>query len=183
MQQKSIYKYASEAGIPIGLYLTAMSACLLFSIRIPILQSMLMPLTLGFPIVLWFILRNIVRKEPAYSKFSTIWLGGIYSVIFGTLICLLLSGLYVVFIEPGFVGLYFQNAISTIEQSPVAIEYADAISLMKEAMDANMLPSGMEFLSSMAWFTCFMGSILSLFIALIMGRNRKKSTSQFGITR
>ena len=38
---KSIYKYASEAGLPIGLYLTLMSACLLMSLRVEILSMII----------------------------------------------------------------------------------------------------------------------------------------------
>ena len=178
MQKKSIYKYASEAGLPTGLYLTIMSACLLLSVKIPFLPMLTLPLAIGFPFLLLALMRKIKREEPSYSKFSSLWLGGIYTVIFGTLICMFLSALYLVFVEPGFVHQYVNNALLAVEESPFADQYESSVALMREAMEAHILPSGLEFLSSMAWLTCFIGSILSLIIALIMSKGGSKFSSQ-----
>ncbi|MCH5235487.1 MAG: DUF4199 domain-containing protein [Muribaculaceae bacterium] len=179
MQKKSIYKYASEAGLPAGLYLTVMSACLLLSVKFPGLPLVLFPLALGFPFILWMLMKRISREEPSYNKFSSLWLGGIYTVIFGTLICMFLSAIYIVVFEPGFVHLYVNNAIQAVESTPMAEQYQPTITLMKEAMDAHLLPSGLEFLTTMAWFTCFAGSILSMVLAFIMSRSSKKISRQY----
>ena len=181
MQKKSIYKYASEAGLISGLYLSLMSACLLLSIRMPALPIMLVPLCIGFPFVLWTLMRNIAKDEPSYNKFSSLWLGGIYTVIFGSLICMFLSSIYIVFVEPGFVHQYINYTIESLEASPMAAQYESTILLMREAMEAHILPSGMEFLTTMAWFTCFTGSVLSLVIALIMSRISRRVPRQFPI--
>lgn len=175
MQRKSIYKYASEAGVPAGLYLTLMSACVLLSIKLPVLPMLMLPLAIGFPFILWALLRKIAQEEPSYNKFSSLWLGGIYTVIFGTLICMFFSSLYIVFIEPNFVHAYFANAISALEGSPMAMEYESSIKLMKEAMAAHILPTGLEFVMMMAWTTCFVGSMISLVLALIMSKAMKVS--------
>lgn len=179
MQKKSIYKYASEAGLPAGLYLTIMSACILLSIKIQALPMLLLPLALGFPFLLWSLMKKIVKSEPAYNKFASIWLGGIYTVIFGTLICLFFSAVYVTFFEPNFVWLYVNNAITAVETSPMSADYAQTIALMREAMNARLLPSSYEFLTTMAWFTCFTGSIISLFLALLLTKSGKKVTRQY----
>lgn len=179
MQKKSIYKYASEAGLPVGLYLTVMSACLLLSVKFPGLPLVLFPLALGFPFILWMLMKRITREEPSYNKFSSLWLGGIYTVIFGTLICMFLSAIYIVVFEPGFVQLYVNNAIQAVESTPMADQYQQTITLMKEAMDAHLLPSGLEFLTTMAWFTCFAGSILSLVLSFIMVKTGKKVSRQY----
>ena len=71
------------------------------SLRIEALPMLLLPLAAGFPVMLGFIMRRISRDEPSYMKISALWLGGIYSVIFGTLICCLLSALYLMFVDPG----------------------------------------------------------------------------------
>lgn len=178
MQRKSIYKYASEAGLPAGLYLTLMSACILMSIKLPFLPVLVVPLMLGFPFVLWKLLKNIVEAEPGYRKFASVWLGGIYTVIFGTIICLFLSALYIVFVEPGFVYQYVTNAIAAVENSGMADQYANTIILMKEAIELHLLPTGIEFITTMAWFTCFCGSILSLLLAVFMTKTSRKSESQ-----
>ena len=179
MQKKSIYKYAAEAGLPAGLYLTLMSACLLLSIKIQALPMLLLPLGIGFPFVLWALMKRISKSESSYSKFASLWLGGIYTVIFGTLICMFLSSLYVTFVEPGFVHLYVENALTAVETSGMADQYSTSITLMREALEAHILPSGLEFLTTMAWFTCFVGSILSLVIALIMSKSGSKVSRSF----
>lgn len=177
---KSIYKYAAEAGVPVGLYLSLMSACLLLSLRIDFLPTLILPLAIGFPFLLGFLMRRIARQEPSYLKISALWLGGIYSVIFGTLICSLLSALYLTFVEPTFVSLYVSNAIATIQSSPLAGEYAATTELMQEAIDAHLLPSGLEFVSTMGWCTCFAGSMLSLLLsAIIVNAGRRKTVGMF----
>lgn len=181
MQKKSIYKYASEAGVPVGLYLTLMSACLLLSVRIPALPMFLLPLCIGFPFVLWVSMKKIAREEPSYNKFSSLWLGGIYSVIFGTLICMFISALYLVLIEPNFIGLYINNALTAIENSGMYDQYEAAVAMMHKAIEAHILPSGFEFLTMMAWTTCFFGSLLSLCLALIISKGGKKVTRQFPV--
>lgn len=181
MQKKSIYKYASEAGVPVGLYLTLMSACLLLSVKMPVLPMLILPLALMFPFILWNVMKRISKAEPSYNKFSSMWLGGIYTVIFGTLICMFLSSLYIVFLEPGFVHLYISNALEAVESSNMAGEYEASIAMMREAMDAHILPSGLEFLTTLAWFTCFAGSILSLVLALIVTRGGRRETRQFPV--
>ncbi len=169
---KSIYRYAAEGGIPVGLYLTLISACLLLSLRIPLLPLLILPLAIGFPFLVGWKMEQIARACPPYRRVATLWLGGIYMVIFGTLICTLISALYIKFIDPTFVYSYISNAITTIEQSPMAPDYASTTELMRKAIDNRLLPNGMEFVSSLAWFTCFFGSILSLLLALLLSRRK-----------
>lgn len=179
MEKKSIYKYASESGLPVGLYLTIMSFCVILSLKFPVLPMVLVPLAIGFPFILWMQINKIRKEEPSYNKFSSLWLGGIYSVIFGTLICMFISGCYLVFFEPDFVVKYVSNAIEAVENSPMAPEYEVTLNMMHNAIEAHILPTGLEFLTSMAWLTCFSGSILSLILALIMSRTPKKVSRQY----
>ena len=172
--KKSIYKYAAEAGLPIGLLLTAMSACMLMGLRYEALTSLVIPLAIFFPVALWFVLRRIAKKEPDYMKVSALWLGGIYTVIFGTIICMLFSAVYIFYVEPGFVYEYVTSAIESLEGSPMREQYAATTALMREAIDARILPSGIEFVTTMGWSTCFFGSILSLILATIIVNTRKR---------
>ena len=175
---KSIYKYAAEWGLPTGIYLTAMSACMLMSIRYELLSSLLLPLVICFPPFLWFALRHISRREPQYRKVSALWLGGIYTIIFGTIICMLFSSCYIFYVEPGFVYEYAMAAIDAMESAPMKEQYGTTALLLREAIDARILPSGIEFVTTMGWSTCFFGSILSLVIAaIIVGANKRKGKS------
>lgn len=169
---KSIYRYAAEAGIPVGIYLTIISACLLLSLRLPQLPLLIFPLGVCFPFFIGWLLERIARDCPSYRKVAPLWLGGIYMIVFGTLICTLLSALYIKFIDPTFVYAYISNAIATMQTSPMAADYASTIALMEQAIEKRLLPNGMEFVSSLAWATCFCGSILSLILALLLSRKK-----------
>ena len=177
---KSIYKYAAEAGIPTGLYLTLMSGCFLLSPKYDFLSMLIFPLMLVFPVVVWALMKRVATLQPLYSRFSPLWLFGIYSIIFGTLICALVSGVYLVFVDPGFMTHYVESAIANIQESPMAGQYAQTIDMMQDALDRHMLPSGLQFVATMGWFTCFSGAMLSLVMALIVSRgNTKKRVSMF----
>lgn len=179
---KSVYKYAAEAGVPVGVYLTAMSACLLLSLRVEALPLLIPLLALGFPFFLAHYMRRMARREPAYCKFSALWLCGIYTVIFGTLICSLFSGVYLTVIDPGFIRTYVAGALAEIEAMPSSGEYAATADVLRRALDGHLLPGGMQFVVSMGWLTCFGGSMLSLVLALILGggRRREEKRNVFG---
>ena len=174
---KSVYKYAAEAGLPIGIYLIGMSACVLFSLSMPALPMLVPLLALGFPVLLGYYMKRLAKACPSYGKFSALWLFGIYSVIFGTLICSLFSALYLVVINPGFIASYVSTTLSTIEASPVAAEYVDMTTVMRSALESRRLPSGMQFVTTIGWFSCFVGSMLSMLLAGILSASKKRKTA------
>lgn len=180
MQKKSVYKFAAEAGVPVGLYLTVISSCFLLSLRVPQLQNMVLPLITIFPFIIAFLMKKMAKACPAYSRFSPLWLFGIYSVIFGTLICMLFSLIYVVFVEPAFIVSFAGRMITELETSPTPEKYAVTVDMIRHAIDSHQLPSGVQFVTTMGWLTCFSGSILSLILALIISRtSSKKRISMF----
>lgn len=173
MELKSVFKYAAEAGVPMGLYLTAISMCLLASIRIPQLPLLMLPLLAGVPVVLYRILRRIRNEQPAYRRVATLWLIGIYIFIFGTLICTLISSLYVVILQPHFVYDYVSQALAVYDSTPQLASLAGNADMMREAMARHMLPSGLQFVASLGWSTCFFGSLLSFAVACILAPKRR----------
>jgi hypothetical protein len=174
---KSVYKYAAEAGLPAGLYLTVMSACVLLSLRVEFLPTLILPLLIGFPFLLGYGMRRMARTEPSYMKFSALWLFGIYTVIFGTLICSFFSGVYLLFVDPGFVHAYVERAIADVEASPVSSQYEATTAIMRDALDSHILPNGMQFVATMGWFTCFFGSVLSMVLAMVVSRGKPRKTA------
>lgn len=177
---KSVYKYAAESGLPVGIYLTAMSACFLLSLKLPILPLAIVPLAIGFPFLLGRGMKRLAIVEPGFAKFSSLWLYGIYTVIFGVLICSLVSALWLVMVDPGFIHEYIVRTLAEMEKLPDAARYADSTDIMREALEQGLLPSGTQFVASMAWFTSFAGSVLSLFLAwIISSMSVKKVQSTF----
>lgn len=174
---KSVYKYAAEGGVPVGLCLTTMSACFLLSLRYDGLLILIPLLALVVPVLILRNMNRLLREQPYYGKFSALWLCGIYSIIFGTLICSLFTGVWLTFVDPGFVSDYVENAIEMMRATPGS-SYDDTIEVMETMIRRHMLPNGMELVASMAWTTCFFGSILSLFLAIGMTGRRRRETGK-----
>ncbi len=180
MQNKSVYKYAAEAGVPVGIYFILVASCFLLCLRVPVLQNLVLPLLIIFPFILAYLMKRMTKDCQAYNRFSPLWLFGIYSVIFGTLICMLYSLVFVMFIEPGFVAGYARQIVEQLESLPSAENYAATTDLLRYAIDSHQLPTGAKFVTTMGWFSCFAGSILSLILALIISRSAaSKRVSMF----
>lgn len=153
-----------------------MSACFLFSLQFPDLPVVMLLLGVCFPFFLSRYMKRMVDQEPAYARFSPLWLCGIYTVIFGTLICSLFTAVYVTVINPSFMSDYFNSVIATLESATVPENYSGMADVLRRAKEQHILPGGMQFVATMGWFTCFGGSILSLVIALIISGSRRRAT-------
>ncbi len=164
---KSVYRHSSELGLWMGLYLFLMSACLLGSIRFQPLVLLIFPLGLGTPVMLYFLLRRVWRQDPSLHTFGAVWLAGIWTFIFGSLICAILTAGWILLLEPDFVSAYVAQSLATIEGSPLAGQYAAETARMRSMIQSGALPSPMQFIFTMIWSTAFFGSIISLLIALI----------------
>lgn len=176
MGKTSIYYLASKAGVPVGMMLTAMSACFIFSRQAPSLSIVMMLIFLSIPGFMTFKMRMVAREYPEFRKLAALWVYGIYSFIFGTLICALLTAGYLLLVEPGFLYNYMSETVEGLSRSPLATEYSEQITVMRRALEQNLVPSPMEFVISIGWATCFGGSVLSLPLAAIV--SRKTGTMQ-----
>lgn len=179
---KSIYRQAANFGLPLGIYLSIMAGCFFFSLDSAVASFMLLPLLIAFPFILAMRTIALARANPQYRKVAPLWVYGIYSTIFATLICSLFSALYMVLINPGFMHDYITRSVELLQASPLASEYTSEIELMKKMSESDRIPSPMQLVTSMGWAICFGGSMISLPIAWIAskitrnpGRNRQFS--------
>lgn len=179
IKKKSVYKYAAEAGVPVGLYLSLLSALMIMGVKHPEFSTVSFILLLLFPLCLVWQMRKMGKSEPSYMKFSSLWLCGIYSVIFGTLICMLLTASYIIFLDPGFIRECWLNAIEAIETSPLA-DNMSATAEMLKSVDSRQLPSVTDYVTGMGWMTCFAGSVISLVLAFIISKTSSKPSSAIG---
>lgn len=169
--QKSVYACAAEAGPLMSLPLVAVAASVLLSNRVPGLGILALPSLLAAPFLLASLMKRVAADRPSYRSFFPLWLFGIYSFIFATLICALLSALYLVFIEPGFVGTYFSNAVSAMEEASrqsQGVDFSRQAEVFRAAVDNRLLPSPMELVASMSWLSAFTGSVLSALVARVV---------------
>ena len=80
---KSIYRYGAEYGLYMGLFLTVISLCFVFSLYRMEVSIAIYPLLLIVPAVLWFMMVRLYIKEPLYRINSALWMFGICVFFFG----------------------------------------------------------------------------------------------------
>lgn len=171
---KSIFTYAAESGVTAGLLLCLMALCLFLSMQAPWLSTVMLLLGAGLLAFVARGMRRIYVREESYRKVAALWLYGIYTIIFGTLIAALFSTVWLMFVNPGFIPDYIRWAAEHLPSSSLDPGQRDLIS---KAVDANIYPSSGTFVSTMMWFMASSGSILSFpfaFITMKYYTNRQK---------
>lgn len=151
-----------------GIYLIAMSATLVASVRMPATLLLMALLLMFMPVVLYLLLRRMYREEPANRSFPAVWTAGIVTTLCGTLICGIVTAAWLLLVQPDFFAQYLHSAIAMAEQSGQEAEFARQIQMMRQALDEGMVPSPMRFVFSMMWATMFFGSILSMLCAWVL---------------
>lgn len=169
-EEKSVYSCAAESGLYAGAYLCMLAGLFFMSLRVPLAGAAILPAGLGFPMLLLWQMRRWVRGNPAYGKIWTLWLGGIYTCIFGSLIAALFSAVMLLFVVPGFLSQYLMQAAEVLAASPAAGDYELEIEVARRAAERGMVPSPLNFAMTMAWATSFSGSLLSLALAAWISR-------------
>lgn len=176
---KSIFKFSSELGLWMGLYLFLMSACLLASVHLPSVIMLLLPLALGMPVVMYFLLARMRNEAPQYRTFTATWLGGTWICIFGSLICAALSALWITLFDPDFVAEYISHCLELARTANLPAEYSRMADAIEESVKKGRVPSPMEWVFSMIWFTIFAGLIVSFILSLIMNLRRSPKPDKF----
>lgn len=170
-KENSVYYRAAVFGLPLGLLLTAASACFILMQRIPFLATFILLILAFIPFFVYRGMKRLADGGGAFGRLATLWVFGIYSFIFGTLVCSLISAFYLVVFDPSFVYDSMNAAIDSLKSVPDAASvYAEQIDVMQRAIDRHLLPSPMEFVISMGWSSSFFGSMLSLPLAFLVSR-------------
>ncbi|MCM1291230.1 MAG: DUF4199 domain-containing protein [Prevotella sp.] len=164
---KEIIGYASKAGLPMGIYLTAMTACMLGTLYWDSFSLIGLVMSCGVPVLLWRLLMPLSR-DAEDIKFGPIWLAGIYIFIFGGFISGLFTAIYMIWIEPGFFSLYIEKYLAMVENMPDSEALNQQADILRRMLENNLMPRAMEFVSAMMWATGFFGSLLSGVVAFIM---------------
>lgn len=172
MNVRDVIGYAARGGVAIGLYLTLISSCMVLSLHNSLLAFVGLVLTAGVPVVLWRFLRGMRRSCGCDVGFGSLWLGGIYYFVFGSLICGFLTALYLLFVEPTFLTDYVRMGIDSWHSAGSPAEMKPQIDVMQRAIERKMIPGPMELVVSMIWSTAFFGSLLSAVEAMLLSSVR-----------
>lgn len=172
----SVYKLASRAGVPFGLFLSLAALSLLASVKVAELSMFFLPLIVALPVMLFLVMKRLAQRWASMRRVAALWVFGIYTTIFATLICALVSAVYMLAFEPDFLRRYLTSALTTLQSAPEMGEYSAQAAQLKSILSHGQLPSPMELVVSMSWASCFAGAIVSLplaWAASVLGRRPK----------
>lgn len=157
--------FGARYGVWGGLYLSVISAALIFSVKAAALSVLITPMLLVTPVLLWFYMEMVWKKAQRLHTLSALWFSGITLFIFSSLICGLVSCALIYTFEPNFVAEYVRAALSQTESLDLGPQFSEQAATLRTAADSGMLPSPFGFVMSMMWSTSFFGSLLSLAVA------------------
>ncbi len=164
MDSKSIYRAAGKLGIPAGIYLSVLSAAVVFSDRASLIPIVALALMVCLPIVVYRLQRNAHKADPT-TPYAGIWLLGMMTLIFGSLICALVTYVVITFLRPDFISEQVQAAVNLYSQTP-ELRDSSMVQTMRMAMQEGLLPTPIEYVVQMFWMTSFVGSLLSALLAV-----------------
>lgn len=156
---KPLFERSMQQGVGYGILYTVMSACLLWSMKVPELSVLFLLLGAGGFMYMPVSLAWVTSYNRAYRRMAPIWMSGIVQTLCGALICSLLTALYLIFVADGFLSEYVHEMIRRLTEIN---SKADTSQLM--------VPTVMQFIGSMFWATSFSGSVISLLLGIILPR-------------
>lgn len=168
VNKKSVYRYGAEYGVYAGLYLTVMSASLLLFPYFPDGVVIFYLMAFSLPIATILLFQRLISIEPEYGNYSSLLMFGSSVYLFGSLICGLLTIGYMLIFAPNHIYDYVEMVISMLEQSPLKDEYMNEIATTRQMIDERALPTPIEYVFSMMWFTVLLGSLMSMLLAPIV---------------
>lgn len=167
------YYQGAKAGIPIGIYLVAMFLLFVLMTKVALASVVLMLMILCLPIAVYSTMRMTITRTRGQVTWSSLWMQGIMSFLFGSVICGLVTMVYLKFVEPTFLSDIVQRCIDTYASIP-GKEAAEVTEMLRNVVEMGMVPTASSFTTSMFWLTAFSGSVLSLFLAIIAGSIGKR---------
>ena len=165
-KNESPYYQGARAGVPIGLYFVAMFFLFVLMTKLAFASAVLMLMMVCLPIAVYATMRTTVGRTRGKVVWSSLWMQGIMSFLFGSVICGLVTMVYLKFVEPNFLVDLFQMCIDTYASIP-GKEAEQATEMLQNIVKHGGVPTATSFTMSMFWLTAFSGSMLSLFLALI----------------
>lgn len=169
-QPRSVYSWGAEAGITVGVAMTATFLLMVMSSKVAWLSLVTPLLLLYIPYMVWLLLRKRWINGDISTQFSAAWLYGICTFLFGAIILAL--GIYIILSRmfPDWVITQMSLTASLLAEKPDTVELSRQIT---ELILTGRLPSAISIAMSMMWFVGFTGSLWSMLFAAIITNSRK----------
>lgn len=169
----SVYRIGAEDGLKMGpLMILCLFLCGLTTYQVwafvPALASLLAP-----PVALYLMMNRTRQRYGMQCTFSALWLEGICTFFFGSLLMALFCYVALRFIWPGFIAHQVDAIVSTYSTIDSA-QARDIASTMDKARKSGLIPSPIDIALELVYIGVFSGSVLSMIFALIVRKVNSK---------
>ena len=173
--EKPLIQHGAEYGLIMGLYMSSIALCFLWSLYDITLTMAVFFLIMGIPVITWIILARAYKRILELKYTYAIWTMGIYVYFFGCLICSAVTAGFIYYVEPDFFAKFATTTADFIASGPEASQHAAEIELLRKAVETGQLPTTTDFCLSMSWVMLFIGSVLSIIYTPIIHKFVKRN--------
>ena len=167
--KKSIFRRASEWGIPFGLYLALAGIASLFADHSVVLNFIFMLMLIGTPLLVYRYQRRMFIEDNGFTEYAGLWMLGIMLFIMGAVIASFIVYLVLQYGRPTFMQEQAQMVIDAYSQIP-QMQDSEMLHVIQRMVDEHLLPSPIEVVFNAYWFITCGGSFLSAITALLARR-------------
>lgn len=179
---KSVYRQGAEYGAWFGVYLTVMALAIMYGFTHTILMLAAMAMMVAVPAVVYPMLRRYRSQMRGYAPFASLWMLGLMIFICGSLICGAVTYVWMQYVMPTFIYDQVMAAIDVYKAVP-GESAAEMVRIMETIVERHALPSAMEVVVQMVMLTTFLGSLVSMVLAFILGMRRIPPRNDFYVKK
>ena len=179
---KSVYRQGAEYGAWFGVYLTVMALAIMYGFTHTILMLAAMAMMVAVPAVVYPMLRRYRSQMRGYAPFASLWMLGLMIFICSSLICGAVTYVWMQYVMPTFIYDQVMAAIDVYKAVP-GESAAEMARIMETIVERHALPSAMEVVVQMVMLTTFLGSLVSMVLAFILGMRRIPPRNDFYVKK
>ncbi len=165
----SLYRRAAYYGVPVGIVMSVMAVSAIYVDKVSQLAVVVIAMVLLLPCVLYHYERKMYKAEYGFTEYSGLWMLGILTMIYGSLITSFVTLGVFTFLRPGYFYEQAQLCI-TLYSTSTDPQVQESVTMLKRMVEGNMLPKPIEVVFAAFWLWSFVGSILSALVALVVKR-------------
>jgi len=172
---RSVYRLGAEDGLVMGPLLALTVLLIGASAYVPVLFFAAIAAMIAVPTFAYILLARSFKARP-FSTFSALWLQGICTFFFGSLIMAVASYVCMRWLYPTFIA----DQINAVVEIYGAIDDPDArsmASMLQKASETKSLPTPIEVSLEMIYMAVFSGSLLSMVLSLVVRSRGRRGNS------
>lgn len=177
-EQKGIMQFAMEWGVYMGLYFVVKFIFDVWSMDSFFCSIVSLLMLLCIPVVVYLAMRKYDRMNGLKCYFSQLWMMGILLFFFTSLISSLAQYIYYVYINPDYIKLQFQAAVTLMEALNFKFSDPSLLDTIKTGLEKGNVPSPMSVVVERMWVNLFFGSLLSVAVAWLVKLRAKSNITK-----